>query len=465
MGRNDNKDIQFMHHPAAPFDPDVTRFLCWDGLANVPIPAEYSGWEKESLSWKKSCYLHVFLSGYMADLVVKGPDAEAMLSRMCVNNFSLEKFKVGRAKHIIACAPTGNILEDGMCLRTAEDEFHTYNMEPVVNVYANSSDWDVEEIHPTYDQDFVFQIAGPRSLEVVENVIKQDIHDLKFMAFVPAKVLGYDVRVLRVGMGGTLSYEIHGPMDHVFEIYDEVIRVGKPYGLERLGLLTYMCNHTENGYPQVGEHFIGAWEEDEKVKDFVTGGGTIDFGNFRCPLHGSFARYGREAYYLNPLEAGWRRSIFWGHDFVGKEALLKAKDDPSTYQVCTLEWNSDDVLKVFSTFFDDEPEAAHYMIFPQNMKENGSGSLGNFIDRVVDSNGNLVGKSTGRVYTLYYKRVISMGFILPSCAEIGNELTVIWGGDDERQVPIRVKVARYPYLDLTPNRDFDVNSIPRYQAE
>jgi vanillate/3-O-methylgallate O-demethylase len=465
MGRNDNNDVLFMQHPAAPFDSKVTSFLCWGGLENFPIPAEYNGWEKESLSWKKTCYLHVFLSGFMQDLVVKGPDAEAMLSKMCVNNFSPESFKIGRAKHIIACAPNGKIIADGLCLRLAEDEFHTYNMEPVVNVYANSGDWDVEKIEPTYDKDFVFQIAGPRSLEVVENVIKQDVHDLKFMEFVPAKVLGYEVRVLRLGMGGTLSYEIHGPMEHIFEIYDEVMKVGEPYGMERLGILTYMCNHTEDGYPQVGEHFIGDWEDDPAVKNFVTKGGTVDFGNLTCPLNGSFAREGRQAYYLNPIEAGWRKSIYWGHDFVGKDALRKIADSDDTYQVVTLEWNSEDVLKVFASFLDDDPEVSHYMIFPQNMLENGSGSLGNFIDRVEDADGNLVGKSTGRIYTLYYKKVISMGFILPKFAKLGTELTVIWGNDDERQIPIRVKVARYPYLDLTPNKDFDVSQIPHFSEK
>lgn len=459
-----NEEPNFMFHPAAVFDNEVTEFTAWEGSGEIPMAGEYAGWQKENLSWKETCYLHVNLSAGMANLIVKGPDAEKLMSYMCVNSFSLDKFKIGRGKHVVACAPNGNIIQHGMVLRVAEDEFHTYNLDPVVVMHCNSGRFNVEPLYPTYDQDFVFQLAGPKSLEIVENTIKEDIHDLKFMEFRPAAVLGHTVRVIRMGMGGTISYEIHGELKDAHEIYAEIMKVGEPYGLQRLGVQTYMCNHTENGFVQNGEHFISDWETDPEVRDFVNQGICATFPNLTCKLNGSLADQGRSAYYLNILEAGWGHLINWDHDFIGKEALQELVKRDDNLGVVTLEWNKEDILKVFETFLDDEPGTSHYMKFPQNLKENGNGSVGNNQDKVLDKDGNLVGKSTGRIYTIYYKKVISLGFVKPEFQKEGTELTVLWGDADERQIPIRVKVARFPYLDLTPNKDFDLETIPHFKG-
>jgi glycine cleavage system aminomethyltransferase T len=245
MGRNDNGEIGFKHSRYAPFDPLVQRFYCW--RPTLATPYEYSGWQKETLSWKENCYLHTFLSDICCAVTTKGPDAEKLLRYMCVNNFSIDRFPIGRAKHIIACTPIGTIASHGMCLRIAEDEFVTYFMEPNVSALSYSGKFNVEPPNNDMDADFLFQLAGPKALEIVEHAIRQDIHDLKFMQFTSAKIAGYDVRILRMGMGGTLSYEVHGTMDHVFEIYDEIMRVGEPYGITKMGVRAYMCNHTENG--------------------------------------------------------------------------------------------------------------------------------------------------------------------------------------------------------------------------
>lgn len=470
MGLNDNLETGFMHSVYAPHDPSVQKYFCWDGMSTIASPFEFSGWQQESLSWKENCYFHTFLSDVCAGIAVKGADAEKLMSYMCVNNFSIEKFHVGRAKHVIACTPIGTISAHGMCLRIAEDEFYTYFLEPNVDVHCFSGQFNVEPINPTYDSDFIFQLAGPKSLEIVENVLCRDIHDLKFMEFIPAKILGYDIRVLRMGMGGSLAYEIHGNMDHIFEIYNEIIRVGTPYGITKLGVLTYMCNHTENGFPQVTEHFLGDWVSDPDVAALMNSAIVVDSGAEDGEIHaaacvgaglkGSLAEMGREAYYLNPIEAGWEKMIYWDHDFIGKDALKKIASDPKTRHVVTLEWNREDVLKVFDSFLDDEPGVSRQMRFPQDYEDN---ACGNLADKVIDEKGNFIGKSTGRVYTLYYKKVISMGFIDPEYAQIDREITIIWGDTGCRQIPIRAKVARYPYLDMVPNKDFDVESIPHFK--
>lgn len=456
----DKPPVKFAHTPAMPFNPDVNNYFSRGGMAGTMLPYQLSGWQNETRSWKQTCYLHTMLSGRGKGAILKGPDAEKLLSHGFVNDFRLERFPVGAARHIISCVPNGNIGCDGVCLRTAPDTFVTYTREPFISMYAASGKFDVEPFVAEETRATIFQLGGPRSLEIVENLIGEDIHDLRFMRFRAAKILGLDVQVLRMGMAGTLSYEIHvNNLDHVMELYDEVVRVGERFGLIVLGRLAYMSNHTENGFPQQGYHFIPDWS-DPAIQAYMGKDGSVDGGDFRkVPLRGSMQGEGRQAYHLNPFEAGWGHSINWDHDFVGKKALEKIKQDPRTRKVVTLEWDYRDILKVFETYFDDDPAVAREMQIPQNLLEN---PAGNFQDKVLGENGEMIGKSTGRVYTIHYKKMISMGFIDPECAEIGREVVVIWGEPGTRQIPIRARVARYPYLDLTPNAKYDIQSIPHY---
>ncbi len=81
----------------------------------------------------------------------------------------------------------------------------------------------------------------------------------------------------------------------------------------------------------------------------------------------------------------------------------------------------------------------------------------------VQADGKDVGISSGRVVSYYYNSMISLGFIESKYAKEGTELTLIWGTPGNKQMPIRVKVARYPYnKEFTRNQDVDVEKIPHY---
>ena len=57
------------------------------------------------------------------------------------------------------------------------------------------------------------------------------------------------------------------------------------------------------------------------------------------------------------------RFVKFDHDFIGREALEKKKDKPHRHKV-TFEWNTDDVAKIFRSFFDPEVENYKYIDLP-----------------------------------------------------------------------------------------------------
>ncbi len=79
-------------------------------------------------------------------------------------------------------------------------------------------------------------------------------------------------------------------------------------------------------------------------------------------LGGSFVSENIEDYYLTPWDLGYGHIVKFDHDCIGREALEKLKDKPHRKKV-TLSWNSDDVIRIFSTMF-ETGDRAKYLDIP-----------------------------------------------------------------------------------------------------
>jgi glycine cleavage T protein len=73
--------------------------------------------------------------------------------------------------------------------------------------------------------------------------------------------LNIEVEVNRIGMSGTLAYEIRGLKEDGPNVYHAAYEIGKPMGLKRLGWRSYPVNHAFVGYPQVTVSYAKEREE------------------------------------------------------------------------------------------------------------------------------------------------------------------------------------------------------------
>ncbi|MDR1177089.1 MAG: hypothetical protein LBK83_16640 [Treponema sp.] len=436
-------------NPTVPYSPYAQSYI---SFAQLAIPFEYKGWEAETNAWKESCYLSANLSGAMAMHTVKGSDALRLMNENFVNEFT--KMPVGAGRHGIMATRKGNVLEHGMVLRLEKDVFGAYAFQPYINFLANSGKYQVEHI-TTELRDFIYQIAGPRSLETIENAAKQDLHDLKFMRFRDAEIAGSKVRVIRMGMGGTLSYEVHGVLADSVAVYNALFEAGTPFGIQKQGWLAYQCNHTENGFPQIGEHFPYPFIDEPEFMEYVRKDPFI-FDPTTLPPAGSLSDDIND-YFRNPFELGWGNMVNFNHDFHGKDALQKIAANHR--EITTLVWNSEDIIDVHASYYRHDRKPYRRMIRPFDYTGNG---FGNCQHRVINDKGEIIGASMHDTYTLYYQDMISLCSLEKEYAKTGTEVIVVWGDKLHPVKNIRAKVARYPYLDLTQNRDYDIESIPRY---
>ncbi|WP_138750947.1 hypothetical protein [Paenibacillus sinopodophylli] len=183
----------------------------------------------------------------------------------CVN--SLAKFPIGTLKHAIMCNDAGLIMTHGVLLRVGEEEFITYFLAPYAAYKLETGNYDAQGQFIV--DEFVFQLAGPKSLEILESATGECLHDLKFGRHRISHIAGHEIRVTRMGMAGTLAYEIHGKNQYVSTIYDAIMTSGEPYVIRKLGLTAYKMNHTEGGFPQSFVHFPCPWGEEQGFMKYL----------------------------------------------------------------------------------------------------------------------------------------------------------------------------------------------------
>ncbi len=441
------KNPAMRHSPAIPFDPKVNLY---SGFGGNMKPYEFTGWRDETMSWKTTAYLAANLNP-QPTFMLQGPEALKFLSDHCVNNF--EWFPVGTCKHAVMCREDGIIMIHGALIRTGDDEYYSYALAPYIDYLLAKGGYDAvgENISGKV---FLFQVAGPRSLEILEEASGDNLHDIKFARHRMSRIAGKDVRILRIGMAGTLAYEVHGVIDDALEVYTAIYEAGQAYGIRRLGQLSYsLFNHTEAGFPQGFIHFPYPWHEDEGFVEYLKKTGQTTRLTFN--LRGSSGQ-DITARYRNPVELGWGGMIKFNHEFVGREALEKEVANPRRKMV-TLVWNKEDIIDVYASQF--EPGEPYANMDRPSEKDYLPSIVTYYADKVL-KDGREVGISSGRIFSCYYREMISLCSIDVEFSELGTEVIVLWGEEGTRQKGIRAVISRFPYLNENRNTDVDVSTIP-----
>jgi len=445
-------DGKFKHSPYAPYNKiGTTLYTANYGVAGAGgvQPYAYTGWRDEQLSWYDNCYIHSGLNPTRT-YWFKGPDAMKFLNENLTNGFS--NFPIGKSKHGIMVNEEGLLMVDGLLLRLGEDEFITYWMAPYIDYAVKHGNYNIEGKDLTGDV-FMYQLGGPRSLEIIEAVTGEDFHDLPFTGHRMSSINGKEVRILRIGMAGSLAYEVHGDIADSLDIYDALIKSGEKYGIRRLGRQAYWNTHTENGFPQFTIHFYYAWETDQ---GFMNSGayGVTRAGTY-CKMTGSYSPALCDRY-VNPFELSWGFCVNFDHEFKGKKALLKIKNSPHR-EMRSLVWNQEDILDIYSSEFGmGDP------YFPIEGPEDAPKTNDGWDyrgDQILVGD-KCVGIATGRCFSWHYREMISLAVIEPEYAELGTEVEVLWGDPGTRQKKIRAIVSRFPYMNESRNENVDTSAIP-----
>jgi sarcosine oxidase subunit alpha len=188
-----------------------------------------------------------------------GPDALRALQRVYVSN--MEKTRKGRCKYSAMCNETGNVVDDGVVTKVADDDYYfttTSNRAGITiewfRYHTRYEDWDFKLVNLT-DSMGSINIAGPNARNVVQKITTEDMSNESFPYMGYKEIVvgdGVSARCLRLGFVGELSFELHVAASHCQYVWDLLWDAGREFNVQPFGMEAQNCLRAEKGHVIVG---------------------------------------------------------------------------------------------------------------------------------------------------------------------------------------------------------------------
>ncbi len=232
---------------------------------------------------------------------VTGPDAEALM-QWCLTR-DMKKLSVGQVVYSAMCYEHGGMIDDGTVFRLGRDQFRWIGGEDYSGVWLREQ---AEKlglkvmVRSSTDQLHNLAVQGPNSREILRRMIwtaphQPTIEELGWFRLTVGRIGGPNgapVVVSRTGYTGELGFEIFCHPKDGAAVYDAVWQNGGDLGLKPMGLAALDMVRIEAGLIFAGYDFS------DQTDPFEAGIG------FTVPLK------------TKP------------DDFIGREALIRRKENP-----------------------------------------------------------------------------------------------------------------------------------------
>jgi heterotetrameric sarcosine oxidase gamma subunit len=266
------------------------------GCATKP-EAEYSfgrqNWFANHAFEHRACREHVavFDQTGFAKLVVRGPDACALLQRLCGNNVDVAP---GKVVYTGLFNERAGFESDLTVVRVSPEEFYlitgsTQATRDAAWIRTNRIPGERVELVDVTGAFGVLGVMGPQARALLSRVTDADLGNAAF-PFGTAKTIGVgmaQVRAVRLTYVGELGWELHVPAEQTVHVHETLMAAGADLGVANAGHYAINSLRLEKGYRAFGAEL----SPDE-----------------------------------TPFEAGLSFAVDWKKDFLGRDALLRAKE-------------------------------------------------------------------------------------------------------------------------------------------
>ena len=235
---------------------------------------------RQSVGW-------YFFTHHLAE--VTGADAAAFLDYLMAN--PIANLKVGSARYTTMLNEEAEIIDDVVIFRMEPEKFWVSTLFlskllPWFEQHKEGFDVAFAGITQQYD---MYAVQGPKAKDLINAIAQHPVDDQKFFTIADNAIDGIPVKISRAGFTGEkFGYEIY-----VAPASDDAIEAKLAAEAAKLG--------------------------GRQVTEFQVMVLTL-------PTEKGFY-YMRDLMHTNPLEVGLDRGIGWEKDFIGKEALLKIREE------------------------------------------------------------------------------------------------------------------------------------------
>jgi aminomethyltransferase len=257
-------------------------------FAGWEMPVQYAGVTEEHKAVREAA--GIFDVSHMGELVLTGEHAAAVVDYVIVGDAS--KLVDGQAVYTCACNEAGNILDDLIVYRIAQERWlvvcNASNRAKMAAHFAKAAENHCE-FEDASDRTAMMALQGPKAFEILALAGGDGpkLRELGSFHFRDAVLANVRCTVARTGYTGEDGVELFCPPEDAAQVFRTLVDLGRPLGLQPAGLAS---------------------------RDTLR-------------LEARLSLYGNDIdETTNPIEAG----LSWivkldKRDFIGKEALVRVK--------------------------------------------------------------------------------------------------------------------------------------------
>jgi aminomethyltransferase len=169
-------------------------------------------------------------------LEISGPDGLKFAQLLTPRD--LNTCAVGQGKYVMICDGDGGIVNDPVMTRMDQNTFWFALASSDALLFARGLRHAYPNLDVTIRENDVasMQIQGPRSKELMHDLLGPEIGELKYYYWTRAEVRGIPVVITRTGWTSEVGYEIYllDPTKGT-ELWQAVMEAGKPYNVKPTG--------------------------------------------------------------------------------------------------------------------------------------------------------------------------------------------------------------------------------------
>lgn len=340
-------------------------------FAGFNMPVRYSSDKHEHFVVRDK--VGVFDVSHMGEFFVSGNQALDFIQYATSNDVA----KLAPGKIQYSCLPntTGGIVDDLLVYCLAKDEYML-----VVNAGNIDKDWNwLMDIAKDFDVTMTNQspeyallaVQGPKAVATVNKLVDKDLSSMVYYTFDTMTVADVqEVIVSATGYTGAGGFELYVKKEDALKVWNALFEAGEEFGIEPIGLGARDTLRLEKGYCLYGNDI-----------DDTT----------------------------SPLEAGLGWITKLSTDFIGKEVLVKAKEQGIEKHLVG--------LKILEKGF-----ARHGY-------------------EIVDSEDNTIGTVTSGTISPVLNQGIAIAYLNKNFKSVGTEVAV-----KVRKKTIKAEVVKFPFV-------------------
>lgn len=347
-------------------------------FAGWSMPVQYGSIVAEHQATRQAAGL--FDVSHMGRLRLSGTGAEAFLDRMLTRK--VVGLAAGKIRYSLVCIESGGILDDVLVYHLESRGRGGYYL-----LVVNASNRDKiyhwllkqrqtgEDVHiaDSTTETAMIAVQGPAAIQFVQPLASADISSLEYYTGVEMNICGAAAIVSRTGYTGEDGCELIVPAEIAATAWQQVLQNGHAAGAMAVGL--------------------GA-------RDTLR-------------LEAAMPLYGHElSEQINPIQAGLSFAVnLDGRDFIGRNALAAAKQNPPT------------LVRIGLELAGKRSAREHYRVF---------------------ANGEPIGEITSGTFSPTLQKPIAMAYVPPEHASIGTDLTI-----DIRGTTEHARIVNLPFYART----------------